>query len=104
MTKKFFITGTDTNIGKTTISGILLKKASNYGYKTAGYKPISSGVKKYKNIASNIIQNKYQFINEDAYILQKNSSVFLTYKEINPISFIENAPPNILNLINKKKK
>ncbi|QFQ32463.1 dethiobiotin synthase [Buchnera aphidicola (Aphis fabae)] len=103
MTKKFFITGTDTNIGKTTISGILLKKASNYGYKTAGYKPISSGVKKYKNIASNIIQNKYQFINEDAYILQKNSSVFLTYKEINPISFIENAPPNILNLINKKK-
>lgn len=103
MIKKFFITGTDTNVGKTTISGILLKKATNCGYKTAGYKPISSGIKKYKNIVSNIINNKYQFINEDAYILRKNSSVDLSYKEINPISFIETAPPNILSMINHKQ-
>lgn len=103
MIKKFFITGTDTNIGKTTVSSILLKKARNYGYKTAGYKPISSGAIKHKNVVSNIMQNKYQFINEDAYILKKNSSISLTYKEVNPISFIENAPPNILSLMSKTK-
>ncbi|QCI18266.1 dethiobiotin synthase [Buchnera aphidicola (Aphis nasturtii)] len=102
MIKKFFITGTDTNIGKSTISGILLKKASNFGYITAGYKPISSGVKKHKHITSDINKKKYQFINEDTCILQKNSSIYLTDKEINPISFFENAPPNILSLINKK--
>ncbi|QCI18830.1 dethiobiotin synthase [Buchnera aphidicola] len=103
MIKKFFITGTDTNIGKTTISGILLKKASNFGYKTAGYKPISSGIKKYKNKNSYTIKNTYQFINEDVVILKKNSSVKLSYNEINPISFFENAPPNILSLIKNKK-
>lgn len=103
MIKKFFITGTDTNIGKTTISGILLKKAKNYGYNTAGYKPISSGVKKYDNINSDILHNRYDFLNEDTYILKKNSSIYLTNEEVNPISFIENAPPNILSLINNKK-
>ncbi|QCI17109.1 dethiobiotin synthase [Buchnera aphidicola (Aphis helianthi)] len=103
MIKKFFITGTDTNIGKTTISSILLKKASNYGYKTAGYKPISSGIKKCNNIVSKIIKKKSQFVNEDTSILQKNSSVYLTNKEINPVSFLENAPPNILSIINNKK-
>ncbi|QIQ41315.1 MAG: dethiobiotin synthase [Buchnera aphidicola (Aphis urticata)] len=102
MIKKFFITGTDTNIGKSTISGILLKKASNAGYITAGYKPISSGVKKHKHIICHANKKQYQFINEDIFILQKNSSIYLTDKEINPISFFENAPPNILSLINKK--
>ncbi|ALD15239.1 dethiobiotin synthetase [Buchnera aphidicola (Aphis glycines)] len=103
MIKKFFVTGTDTNIGKSTISGILLKKASNSGYITAGYKPISSGTKKYKNIDFETDKKKYKFINEDSYILQKSSSIYLSYKEINPISFFENAPPNILSVIKKKK-
>ncbi|QFQ32118.1 dethiobiotin synthase [Buchnera aphidicola] len=103
MIKKFFVTGTDTNIGKSTISGILLKKASNFGYVTAGYKPISSGAKKYKDITFKTNEKKYEFINEDSYILKKSSSIYLTYKEINPISFVESAPPNILSLINKRK-
>ncbi|CAL4322557.1 ATP-dependent dethiobiotin synthetase BioD [Buchnera aphidicola (Protaphis terricola)] len=103
MIKKFFITGTDTNVGKTTTSSILLKKAQYYGYQTAAYKPISSGMKKYKNINSNTYKSKFKFINEDAFILKKNSSVYLHYKEVNPITFIENAPPNILSIIKKRK-
>lgn len=92
MIKKFFITGTDTNVGKTIVSSILLKKASEYGYKTAAYKPISSGGKKISNIV----------LNNDTIILQKNSSIKLTKKEINPIAFFENAPPHILSDIYNK--
>lgn len=92
MIKKFFITGTDTNIGKTFVSKILLNKATNLGYKTAGYKPISSGGKK----------TSFGYINNDAVILKKNSSVFLSRKEVNPISFYENAPPHILSQLHDK--
>jgi len=89
MIKKFFITGTDTNIGKTFVSQILLKKATQNGYNTAGYKPVSSGCKK----------TSFGFLNNDALILKKNSSVILNYKEVNPIFFFENAPPHILSQI-----
>ncbi|QCI24929.1 dethiobiotin synthase [Buchnera aphidicola (Rhopalosiphum padi)] len=102
MIKKIFITGTDTGIGKTTVSSILLKKANELGYKTAGYKPISSGTKKRKIISSRINKNRHKFINQDAIILKENSSVLLDYKEVNPISFSGNIPPHILSLIQKK--
>ncbi|QIQ41877.1 MAG: dethiobiotin synthase [Buchnera aphidicola (Microlophium carnosum)] len=92
MIKKFFITGTDTNVGKTIASSILLKKATAAGYKTAGYKPISSGYQK----------KSYNFLNNDANILKKNSSIILSDKEVNPISFVENAPPHILSQLQQK--
>jgi len=63
MIKKIFITGTDTGIGKTIVSGILLKKANELGYKTAGYKPISSGIKKRKMISSVMQKKKKKNIN-----------------------------------------
>ncbi|QCI17686.1 ATP-dependent dethiobiotin synthetase BioD [Buchnera aphidicola (Acyrthosiphon lactucae)] len=92
MIKKFFITGTDTNVGKTIASSILLKKATAAGYKTAGYKPVSSG---YQN-------KKYNLLNNDAIILKKSSSIILSDQEINPIAFFENAPPHILSRLKKK--
>ncbi|QCI25499.1 ATP-dependent dethiobiotin synthetase BioD [Buchnera aphidicola (Sitobion avenae)] len=92
MIKKFFVTGTDTNVGKTIISSILLKKATAAGYKTAGYKPVSSG---YHNTSCSILNN-------DAVALKKSSSIILSTKEINPISFFENAPPHILSIFKKK--
>ncbi|QCI22737.1 dethiobiotin synthase [Buchnera aphidicola] len=92
MIKKFFITGTDTNVGKTIASSILLKKAAASGYKTAGYKPISSGNQK----------KSCNFSNNDATILKKSSSIKLSEKEVNPISFFENAPPHILSKFQKK--
>ncbi|CAL4321885.1 dethiobiotin synthase [Buchnera aphidicola] len=87
MIKKYFITGTDTNIGKTFVSRILLRTANKYGYQTAGYKPIASGN----------YTKKYGLKNKDAIILQENSSVSLKYKEVNPFCFYENSPPHILN-------
>lgn len=87
MNNCWFVTGTDTNVGKTIVSSILLKNAAKLGYQTAGYKPVSSGVKK----------TCKEYKNNDALILQKLSSINLKYEEINPFCFHEKAAPNILS-------
>ncbi|MFA1644684.1 MAG: ATP-dependent dethiobiotin synthetase BioD, partial [Enterobacteriaceae bacterium] len=43
MINRFFVTGTDTEVGKTVASTALLQAASALGYRTAGYKPVASG-------------------------------------------------------------
>ncbi len=45
MLKGFFITGTDTGVGKTIISASLICFLNNLGYKTGAMKPIESGCK-----------------------------------------------------------
>lgn len=90
MIKQWFITGTDTNVGKTVISTLLLKLASKKNFKTAGYKPIASGCQK----------TSLGLQNQDALLLQKNSNVILEYKDINPFAFYESQPPSFLNYHN----
>mgnify|MGYP004722403271 CR=1 FL=1 len=41
--KRLFITGTDTEVGKTVASGALLQAAAAAGYRCACYKPVASG-------------------------------------------------------------
>ncbi|MGU4809579.1 AAA family ATPase, partial [Escherichia coli] len=40
MSKCYFVTGTDTEVGKTVASCALLQAAKAAGYRTAGYKPV----------------------------------------------------------------
>jgi dethiobiotin synthetase len=40
----YFVTGTDTEIGKTTVTAILLRQAAAEGKRAAGLKPIAAGV------------------------------------------------------------
>lgn len=40
----YFVTGTDTEIGKTFVTCQLLKAGAATGLKTLGYKPVSAGV------------------------------------------------------------
>jgi dethiobiotin synthetase len=42
--KGFFITGTDTEVGKTLIAGALILRLQNMGIKTVGYKPVAAGI------------------------------------------------------------
>ena len=51
MTKNYFISGTDTDVGKTIISSILVKKL-----KASYYKPIQCGLDKNNKKDSEIIQ------------------------------------------------
>ena len=79
--RKIFITGTDTNIGKTYVTVKLLEKFNQQGLKTIGLKPVGT---------SHI--NSY---NEDAIVLQQHASVKLDYSLVNPFNSSPAVSPNI---------
>jgi dethiobiotin synthetase len=85
--KKWFVTGTDTEVGKTVASCALLQAAGLAGYSTAGYKPVASG----SELTPQGIRNS------DALALQRNSSVSLSYEQVNPLAFIEPTSPHIVS-------
>ncbi|OQP35954.1 dethiobiotin synthase [Pantoea latae] len=84
---KWFITGTDTEVGKTVASGALLQAANAAGYRTAGYKPVASGSE----------QTPEGVRNSDALALQRYSSLTLSYQQVNPLAFIEPTSPHIVS-------
>ena len=43
MAKGFFVTGTDTGVGKTVITAALIKAAQLLGFRACGMKPIETG-------------------------------------------------------------
>ena len=65
MTERFYVTGTDTEVGKTVASTALLQAARLLGRRTAGYKPVASG--------SEMTEEGLR--NSDALALQRNSVV-----------------------------
>ena len=87
MTKRYFVTGTDTEVGKTVASCALLQAAAREGFNTAGYKPVASG--------SEMLAEGLR--NSDALALQQNSTVMLNYAEVNPYTFAEPTSPHIVS-------
>ncbi|WP_029592281.1 dethiobiotin synthase [Franconibacter pulveris] len=87
MTERWFITGTDTEVGKTVASCALLQAAALAGYRTAGYKPVASG--------SEMTEEGVR--NSDALALQRHSSVALRYEQVNPLTFLEPTSPHIVS-------
>ncbi|AIR68386.1 dethiobiotin synthase [Dickeya fangzhongdai] len=87
MTERWFVTGTDTEVGKTVASVALLQAARRAGYRTAGYKPVASGC----DVTPHGIRNS------DALQLQANSSVALPYDAVNPLAFLEPTSPHIVS-------
>lgn len=81
----YFITGTDTHIGKTTIACALLAKAQQQGFSTLGVKPIASGC----NMSNDGLRNS------DALLLQAHSTIKVPYQEINPVCLAEPLSPHI---------
>lgn len=90
---KLFITGTDTEIGKTYISVGILKAYNKIGLSTIGLKPIASGC----------IKNGKSYINEDTSALQNASSIKLATEAISPFMFEPAIAPHIAaKLINQE--
>ena len=81
----FFITGTDTEIGKTFVSALLIKEFAAKGYKTVGMKPVASGA----HMVDGMLQN------EDALALMKASNIEVDYKTVNPYTFEPAVSPHI---------
>lgn len=87
MTERWFITGTDTETGKTVASSALLQAAKRAGKVSVGYKPVASGC----DVTAEGVRNS------DALALQKYSALALPYESINPLAFIEPTSPHIVS-------
>lgn len=87
MTERYFVTGTDTEVGKTVASCALLQAANLRGLRSAGYKPVASG--------SEMTPDGLR--NSDALALQRHSSLLLTYQAVNPYTFAEPTSPHIVS-------
>ena len=83
--KAFFVTGTDTEVGKTYVSVALLKAANKKGRSTLAYKPVAAGCE----------QTSLGLRNEDALFLQAACSKEVGYREVNPIAFEEPVAPHL---------
>lgn len=82
---ELFVTGTDTDAGKTLVAQAILHKCAKQGLSTAAYKPVSAGCQ----------LTPQGLRNQDALILQSNSSIALTYDEVNPIAFADPVAPHL---------
>lgn len=85
MSKLFFVTGTDTDVGKTLISCALLHKAKQQGLTSLALKPVAAGCE----------QTDLGLQNEDALALQQCATVKLPYQQVNPIAFEPPIAPHI---------
>lgn len=85
MPKRYFVTGTDTEIGKTTIACGLLCAARRIGISTAAAKPVAAGCERTAD----------GLRNEDALALQAQCDPALAYELINPIALEAAIAPHI---------
>ncbi|WP_276970614.1 dethiobiotin synthase [Tatumella ptyseos] len=83
----WFITGTDTDAGKTVATCGLLQAAAQRGWRVAGYKPVASGAE----MTAEGLRNR------DGLLLQRYSLSGLHYAEINPLTFAEATSPHIVS-------
>lgn len=84
--KNYFITGTDTDVGKTHVAVTLLEHCNELNLKTFGIKPIASGCSQ---------DHEGNWINADALALQKHSSIQRPYSTVNPFAFKEPIAPHL---------
>jgi dethiobiotin synthetase len=84
-TRSFFVTGTDTGVGKTLVTAALLRALRGAGVRVAGMKPVAAGAR----------QGPEGPANEDALLLQAESSVRSAYSTVNPWLFEPAIAPHI---------
>lgn len=89
-TQTYFLTGTDTDVGKTVIGCGLLTAWAQQGLSTIGHKPISAGCESHTDSAGNV-----SLYNSDALALQSAATLDVPYAEVNPIAYREAIAPHI---------
>jgi len=73
----YFVTGTDTGVGKTLVAAGLLVAASQRGLRSVGIKPVAAGCTSGSGAG---------LVSEDALALQQAASVKLGYVDVNPVA------------------
>lgn len=82
---EFFITGTDTGVGKTLVAAALLRAAGARGLRTIGIKPVAAGCERRDG----------QWVNADALLLQAGATVRLDYAQVNPVALRTAMAPHL---------
>jgi len=85
MEKGYFITGTDTNVGKTWATVALMHYFKGQGKSVIGLKPVASGC----YVKDQVL------VNADALLLREHATVKLDYRLINPYAYELPASPHI---------
>lgn len=83
----FFVTGTDTEVGKTLVSGALILKLGEKGINTIGFKPV---------VAGTYINSNGQVLNEDLETLRIASKLPLGKLDLCPYVLDEPAAPHLV--------
>ena len=83
--KGYFVTGTDTEVGKTFVSESMLHQLAYRRFKTIGFKPVASGC----------AMSSHELQNADALALQAASTLHLSYQQVNPYAFEPAIAPHI---------
>lgn len=83
--KQFFITGTDTDAGKTHVTSLLLKLLAQHKKNAIGFKPLAAGCEMAFD----------QLVNADALMLMESATVSAKYDVINPFAFAPAIAPHI---------
>jgi len=85
MTRSYFLTGTDTGVGKTLVAAALIRRLRESGVAVAGMKPVAAGV----------VAGPEGPANEDALLLQAEASVRHAYATVNPWLFVPAIAPHL---------
>lgn len=85
MTDAWFLTGTDTGVGKTLVGAALLHAAGARGLRTLGLKPVASGCEREAGRLSNA----------DARLLMATMSEPLAYEDVNPVALEPAIAPHL---------
>lgn len=83
--KSFFVTGTDTGVGKTLVSAAILEAAASLGKRTLAMKPVASGCD----------ETPDGLRNEDALTLMEAMSESLPYDQVNPVALKPAIAPHV---------
>jgi dethiobiotin synthetase len=97
MEKGYFITGTDTNAGKTWATIALMRYFKQRGKSVAGMKPVAAGCS-FPCTAWECQDG--QLKNEDALLIQENASIQIDYDLINPYAYELPVSPHISGINN----
>jgi dethiobiotin synthetase len=81
----FFVTGTDTDVGKTYIASALVRHFVQQGYKTVGMKPVAAGCES--------VNGELRHSDVDALVATSNVQAALS--DVNPYAFLPAIAPHI---------
>ncbi len=90
MAQSYFVIGTDTNVGKTTVASALIQHFVRAGLNAVGMKPIASGCTLSQQGAW-----QGELVNEDVTVLSKASNLTASLDLVNPYRFSPAIAPHL---------